>query len=121
MGAGSRDEGLHLVCYGSLQPGQKHFSELGPAGVKGQWQPCRLRARLGQIGPWKVIELDEQADWLEAQLLTSPLLEQQWPSLDEFEGQAYQRVCCTVYTANGPLKAYVYIASGLPLEGCELP
>lgn len=104
-----------LVVYGSLAPGEVNHRELGAAG-QGHWQPCLVRAQMGMLGPWRVIELSQDAPMIEAQLLTSPLLPQAWASLDDFEGQGYKRVRCMAETASGPLEAYVYVASGLPAE-----
>lgn len=110
------DELKHrLVCYGSLLPGAVNHGALGPAGA-GQWQPCVVRAQLGMIGPWRILTLDDSASYIEAQLLTSARLPEVWAALDAFEGQAYRRVVCTAETASGPVEAYVYAASGLPLE-----
>lgn len=104
-----------LVCYGSLQPGGAGFAALGEAG-QGQWQPCHVRGHLHEIGPYKVMALDMTAPTLPMQLLTSDALPACWAQIDEYEGQAYQRVRCTAETAEGPVTAYIYIASGLPLE-----
>ena len=104
-----------LVAYGSLLPGEVNHHELEGAG-QGHWQPCVVRAKAGMVGPWRVIELANDAPMIEAQLLTSPLLPQIWAGLDAFEGQAYKRVLCVADTAEGPLEAYVYVASGLPAE-----
>lgn len=104
-----------LVCYGSLQPGGINHHELGEAR-HGTWEPCSVRAQDGMIGPWRIVTLDDKADPLPMQLLTSDRLEAMWPSLDAFEGQAYRRVPCTAQTASGPVMAYIYEASGLPLE-----
>jgi gamma-glutamylcyclotransferase (GGCT)/AIG2-like uncharacterized protein YtfP len=111
-----------LVCYGTLQPGEVNHYILGPAG-RGQWQPCTVRAQMGQIssymgdaGPFKIITLDDTAEPLPMLLLTSDELEPMWPVIDAFEGQAYQRVTCTAQTQDGPIEAYIYAASGLPLE-----
>lgn len=109
------DPGQRLVVYGSLAPGEVNHHALGEAG-RGHWQPCIVKAQMGMIGPWKILSLDDGAGWIEAQLLTSPHLPAIWQALDEFEGQAYKRVICTADTASGPVEAYVYVATGLPLE-----
>jgi gamma-glutamylcyclotransferase (GGCT)/AIG2-like uncharacterized protein YtfP len=111
-----------LVCYGTLCPGEVNHHILGLAG-QGHWQPCTVRAQMGQIssymgdvGPFKIITLDATAEPLSMQLLASDELAELWPAIDEFEGRAYKRVVCTAHTANGPVEAYIYAASGLPLE-----
>lgn len=111
-----------LVCYGTLCPGEANHHVLGAAG-QGHWQPCTVRAHMGQIGsymgdvgPFKIITLDESAAPVPMQMLTSDQLGEMWPAIDAFEGQAYQRVLCTAQTENGPVEAYIYAASGLPLE-----
>ncbi len=103
------------MCYGSLVPGEVNHWALGPAG-QGHWQPCVVKAQMGMIGPWRVMALDDAAEYIEAQLLTSERLPDVWQALDEFEGRAYKRVLCTADTAGGPVTAYVYVASGLPAE-----
>lgn len=104
-----------LACYGSLQPGGAGFTALGPAG-HGHWQACEVRGYLQELGQYKVMKLDVTAPFVAMQLLTSDALPACWPQIDDYEGQAYQRVLCTAHTASGPVEAYIYVASGLPLE-----
>jgi gamma-glutamylcyclotransferase (GGCT)/AIG2-like uncharacterized protein YtfP len=55
------------------------------------------------------IELDEQGSEVEGFLFSSENLSKHWKALDEFEGEAYERVLAKVKLKDGRiLDAYIY-------------
>ncbi|MEL7298074.1 MAG: gamma-glutamylcyclotransferase family protein [Pseudomonadota bacterium] len=109
----SRRDSIHLFVYGSLQPGGVNAHVLEPLG--GDWQPAAVRGALMQAG-WGAemgypgLILDESGELVTGYLLSSDALATAWPSLDEFEGNEYQRVSTMVALQSGEsVEAFVYV------------
>ena len=101
-----------LFVYGSLQPGAPNEHVLAPLG--GEWQVGTVKGRLVSKG-WGAdlgfpgIVLDDQAEAVRGQLLSSPGINAFLPELDRFEGDGYQRVTAPVLLDNGEsVQAWIY-------------
>ncbi len=101
-----------LFIYGSLGPGRPNEHVLG--AVEGTWEPASVTGTLRQEG-WGAelgypgLDLDEQGSEVEGFLFSSEKLKSHWASLDEFEGDAYNRVLTTVKLKDSSsVEAYVY-------------
>lgn len=101
-----------LFVYGSLGPDRPNEHVLQRIG--GTWEKARVKGTLHPKG-WGVqigypgITLDETADKVEGFVFHSDAIPQHWIELDDFEGQAYERVLTTVELENNEtLKAYIY-------------
>ncbi len=93
-----------LFVYGSLQPGAPNEHVL--AGVEGRWQPAVVRGRLVEAGwgaamGYPALVLDEDGDEIHGVVFSSPALGAMWPSLDELEGEEYERVFTAATLADG--------------------
>lgn len=101
-----------LFVYGTLGPGRPNEHVLGDIG--GTWELAIVNGRLRQAG-WGAkmgypgIDLDERGDEIEGFLFNSNKLANHWAALDEFEGEAYERVLTKVTLKDGSkVDAYVY-------------
>ena len=101
-----------LFVYGTLGPGRPNEHVLGAIG--GTWGPAAVTGTLRQQG-WGAamgypgIDLDEQGNEVEGFLFSSENLSCHWATLDEFEGEAYERVLTKVKLKDGStVDAYVY-------------
>ena len=108
-----RDEAAtQLATYGSLAPGRVNSHVL--EGLDGSWTSGTVRGRLVPQG-WGAalgfpgLALDPEGDEVEVFLFTSSDLTRHWPRLDAFEGEGYRRVVAEVSTADGPLRACIYV------------
>jgi gamma-glutamylcyclotransferase (GGCT)/AIG2-like uncharacterized protein YtfP len=73
--------------------------------VTGQLLPEGWGAAMGYPG----LQLDELGDEVEGFLFSSVNLSAHWAALDEFEGEAYERVLTNVKLQNGStVAAYLY-------------
>ncbi len=102
-----------LFIYGSLQPGGPNEHVL--ANVDGAWEPAFVKGRLVEAG-WGAsmgypgLVIDEDGSEIHGHVLSSAELPALWPTLDEFEGQEYERVIARVTLRGGELvKASVYV------------
>lgn len=101
-----------LFVYGTLQPGQPNAHLLESIG--GTFEKATVRGHLhaegwGATMGYPAIKLDPAGPQIDGYLFTSPALETHWPELDDFEGDAYQRIETRVRLADGDTKAaYVY-------------
>ena len=102
-----------VFVYGTLAPGRPYEHVLGEIG--GSWEAATVTGVLRQEG-WGVemgfpgIDLDEDGDEIQGYLFSSEKLSDHWAQLDEFEGQAYERVLTTVNLAdNRTVDAYIYV------------
>ncbi len=101
-----------LFVYGSLQPGGPNEHVL--AEVDGVWEPGFVKGRLVEAGwgasmgyPGMVI--DEGGDEIHGHVLSSEELSALWQTLDDFEGDEYERVVAKVSLRGGELvEASVY-------------
>ena len=102
----------HLFVYGTLVPGGPNEHVL--ADIGGTWEPATIAGTLRQSGwgaelGYPAIDLDEPSELVKGFLFGSENLVNHWPNLDEFEGEAYQRVIAKVALFNGEtVDAYVY-------------
>ena len=101
-----------FATYGTLAPGRANHHRLG--GLKGRWQQGTGRGRLVDAG-WGAalgypgLVLDPLGPVVEVYLFESSELPDHWSRLDEFEGTGYRRVVTQVRTADGELKAWIYV------------
>ena len=101
-----------LFVYGTLGPGRpnEHIlkdigGEFQMAFVSGTLLNAGWGAALGYPG----IILDEKADKVQGFLFSSNQLVNHWAELDNFEGEAYERVLTQVELEDKTMvKAYVY-------------
>ena len=101
-----------LFVYGTLIPGGPNEHVLQQIGgsfetgsVKGTLHPEGWGATMG----YPAIKLDERGNEVQGFLFTSENLSEHWAQLDEFEGDAYQRVLTKVKLKdNRTVDAYVY-------------
>ncbi len=102
-----------LFVYGTLAPGAPNEHVL--AGIEGWWEPATVRGRPVEEG-WAVengypaIALDDEAPEVDGLLFCSPLLDEHWTRLDEFEGIGYERVAAPAQRFDGQaVEAQVYV------------
>ena len=101
-----------LFVYGTLAPGRPNAHVL--SHLSGTWQNAGVRGRLLQAG-WGAeqgypgIVIDAAAAMVEGFVLSAEGLQHEWPRLDAFEGEQYQRVVTQALLADGQLvDVYVY-------------
>ena len=102
-----------LFVYGTLAPGRPNEHVLTPLG--GAWQPATVKGQLEQQG-WGAamgfpgLVLDEAGEEISGFLFTSENLDSFWDTLDDFEGEQYERVLADVYLHDGSsVETYVYV------------
>lgn len=102
-----------LFVYGTLGPGRPNAHILKAVG--GTWDEGVIRGNLREEG-WGAelgypgLELDALGGEIDGFIFTSEKLAEHWQSLDEFEGEAYQRVLSKVTLKDGTIvEANVYI------------
>ena len=101
-----------LFVYGTLGPGRENEHIL--ANIGGSFEGASVRGTLHQIG-WGAamgypgIMLNNNGDKVEGYLFSSDNIEDHWSELDEFEGEAYERVLTMVELHNKTLvEAFIY-------------
>ena len=101
-----------LFVYGTLGPGRPNEHVL--ADIGGSWLEATITGTLQQKG-WGAemgypgIVLDKEGDKVEGFLFSSENLTGNWFKLDEFEGEAYERVLTKAKLNDGSfVDAYVY-------------
>ncbi len=93
-----------LFVYGTLGPGRPNEHVLSVIG--GSWEEATVTGTLRQEG-WGAamgytgIHLNEQVGEVEGFLFSSENLSGHWAALDEFEGEAYERVLAKVKIKDG--------------------
>lgn len=65
----------------------------------------------GLTGGYPGLKLDPEGDEIAVQVLESPDLPDHWARLDDFEGDAYNRVIAPVETPLGTVDAFIYVVS----------
>ena len=102
-----------LFVYGTLGPGRPNEHVLDAIG--GSWETATVTGTLRHEG-WGAelgypgIDLDEHGGEVEGFLFTSENLSGHWAVLDEFEGEAYERVLAKVKIKDGSIvDAYIYM------------
>ena len=101
-----------LFIYGSLQPGGPNEHVL--ADVDGNWEPAFIKGHLVEAGwgasmgyPGLVIDGDGRD--IHGHVLSSAELTTIWQTLDDFEGEEYERVTARVTLRGGEsVEASVY-------------
>jgi gamma-glutamylcyclotransferase (GGCT)/AIG2-like uncharacterized protein YtfP len=105
-----------LFAYGSLQPGRPNAHVLTPLG--GIWQPGTVKGFLKQAGwgsqlGFPGLLLDPAGQAVSGSVLTAEDLNNFWATLDEFEGEQYERVLTAVTLQDGSVvEAYIYVLRG---------
>lgn len=108
----ARGPETRLVAYGTLGPGRPNHHQL--SHLPGRWLVGHVRGSLIEAG-WGAelgypgLVLDEEAPELEVDVFESSALPEHWDRLDAFEGPGYRRVTVDVATAEGPVRASIYI------------
>ena len=101
-----------LFVYGTLAPGQPNEHVLREIG--GTWEPATVTGTLHSEGwgatmGYPAIILSECGDEVEGFLFSSEKLSEHWSRLDEFEGEAYERVLTVARLRDSSTAdAYVY-------------
>jgi gamma-glutamylcyclotransferase (GGCT)/AIG2-like uncharacterized protein YtfP len=102
-----------LFVYGTLKPGESNAKEL--AAIPGEWCRATIRGRLVEIG-WGAnlgfpgLVIDEAGDEVPGYVLESGALAAEWPRLDAFEGEGYERVvACVMLESGETVTAHVYV------------
>ncbi|MBT3203406.1 MAG: gamma-glutamylcyclotransferase [Gammaproteobacteria bacterium] len=101
-----------LFVYGTLGPGRPNEHILKNIG--GSWENATVKGYLHQQG-WGAemgypgITLDKGGDTIKGFIFSSNNIFEHWPELDEFEGDAYERVLTSVEIKDSTLiNAYIY-------------
>ena len=102
-----------LFVYGTLGLGRPNEYVLKAIG--GSWEIASVRGTLRDTG-WGAelgypgIDLVKNGEEVEGFLFTSEALSDHWATLDEFEGEAYERVVTKVNLKDGSrVDAYIYM------------
>jgi len=101
-----------LFVYGTLGPGRPNEHVLEVIG--GSWETATVNGKLRQEGwgselGYPGIDLNEHGGEVEGFLFTSENLSGHWAALDNFEGDAYERVLAKVKLKDGSIvDAYIY-------------
>jgi hypothetical protein len=95
-----------LIVYGSLAPGGVNAFVL--AGLVGEWHPCRIRGRMGTYLGFKSFRYDPQGPENQAWLFSSAELPRVISELDDFEGDAYERIVIPARVGGRRVMAQVY-------------
>ncbi len=105
-----------LFVYGTLAPGRPNEHLLNEIG--GSWEDATVTGTLrpegwGATMGYPAIVLDENGDEVAGFLLSSDKLSDHWSRLDEFEGEAYERVLAVARLKDDrTVDAYVYVLKG---------
>jgi gamma-glutamylcyclotransferase (GGCT)/AIG2-like uncharacterized protein YtfP len=103
---------MNLFVYGTLAPGKPNEHILNC--INGTWKKGTVRGQLFSSG-WGAalgfpgIILDPESEEVEGLLFCSTELDKHWETLDNFEGDGYQRVLTSVLLENNEIvDAYIY-------------
>jgi len=103
---------LRLATYGTLAPGRPNHEQL--SDLSGWWLAGHVRGSLVEAG-WGArlgypgLILDANGPVIEVDVFVSEALPEHWLRLDAFEGPGYRRVAVDVSTAEGVLRASIYV------------
>jgi hypothetical protein len=95
-----------LIVYGSLVPGGLYHFLL--ADLPGTWEQCVIRGRMGHYGGFKAFCYDAAGPEHPAWLLASAELPRVIAELDDFEGEAYERLIIPARVSGRWVMAQVY-------------
>jgi len=101
-----------LFVYGTLGPDRPNEHILKNIG--GSWEKAHVTGILHEEGwgsamGYPGITLDNNGAKVEGFLFSSDKIPEHWPELDEFEGEAYERILTPVELQNGTVvNAYIY-------------
>lgn len=103
-----------LAVYGTLAPGETNHWVV--RGIKGNWAEGTVRGYTFEI-TWGPVEgylgflADEDGNTVSVQVLESDELEKHWHTIDDFEGDGYERRVHSVTMADGrTIDAWIYVA-----------
>ena len=102
----------NLFVYGTLAPGRPNEHIL--QHLQGSWQPAIVIGSLQNKGwgaelGYPAIVLSTEGEDIQGFLFSSEGLTNFWPTLDEFEGQAYERIITNAKLENENLvETYIY-------------
>ncbi|CAI1733042.1 gamma-glutamylcyclotransferase [Serratia proteamaculans] len=104
---------LSLFVYGTLGPGRPnaHIMEsIGGSWEEGSVGGTLLNEGWGADMGYPGIVLDNSGNKVEGFLFHSDNLADRWSSLDEFEGEGYERVSVKVTTVSGDIvDSFIYM------------
>lgn len=101
-----------LFVYGTLCPGRPNQHLLKNIG--GTFAQASVRGTLHNEGwgasmGYPAIQLDDSAGNVQGFVFRAKNLSEHWPALDEFEGEAYQRVKVNATLTNGrQIETWIY-------------
>lgn len=106
-----------LIVYGTLAPNRSNYSEV--EHIKGKWMKGIVKGKLENAGwatefgyPAFRHTRSEEQENIEAYILFSDRLGDNWASLDEFEGNEYIRILAKFELENGEVGVgNIYAAS----------
>lgn len=93
-----------LIVYGTLAPGEVHHDQVASFG--GTWQPAWVRGERLEFRGYPVFRPHREGPSIKVQVLQSNRID--WPALDAFEGEAYQRIWIPAETESGILVGNLY-------------
>ena len=103
----------NLFVYGTLAPGKPNEHVLENIG--GSWQSASVRGKLYDEG-WGAalgypgIVMGEAGEEISGFLFSSDKLAEHWESLDDFEGEGYERILTMAkLTDESSVEAFVYV------------
>ena len=105
-----------LFVYGTLAPGRPNEDVLKEIG--GSWEDATVTGTLHSKGwgaelGYPAIVLGEHGEDVPGFLFSSDRLSENWSMLDEFEGEAYERVLAVARLRDDrTVDAYVYVLKG---------
>lgn len=101
-----------LFVYGTLCPGRPNAHLLENIG--GSFSKATVRGTLHDQGwgatmGYPAVKLNPEGDIVNGYVFQSDKLQQHWPTLDEFEGEAYKRITTSALLENGEtVSAWLY-------------
>ena len=110
--SGNSEAERRLITYGTLGPGRPNHGQLSE--LPGRWLAGHVHGNLVEDG-WGAsmgypgLILDAKAPPVAVEVFESEALPEQWERLDTFEGPGYRRVATDVATAEGVLRASIYV------------
>lgn len=105
-----------LFVYGTLAPGRPNEHVL--RDVPGTWEPATVKGKLipegwGAAEGFPGIVIDPSGDEVQGFVFTSEHLAENWSTLDEFEGEGYERRLTTANLKDGStVDVFIYQLSG---------